>query len=214
AGQASHLVQVAVYLTPEQDRKRQVEDIIEDVRVKAKDIKGFVDLRFDKPESGPPVGKAVEAKIRGEDFDTLDEIAGEYMTYIKTIKGTTDITWDHKPGKEEIRIKVDNDKATLAGLSVAQIAKSVRTVFEGSVATKIKPVKVEEETDVTIMFPEEISGNMNVFDDILIRNRFDNLIPLKNVATIETVPGTTTIHHLDGKRVVTASANVDTDKTT
>ena len=214
AGQASHLVQVAVYLTPEADRKRQVEDIIEDVRVKAKDIKGFVDLRFDKPESGPPVGKAVEARIRGEDFDTLDEIAGKYMDYIKTIKGTTDVTWDHKPGKEEIRIKVDNDKATLAGLSVAQIAKSVRTVFEGSVATKIKPIKAEEETDVTIMFPEEISGNMNVFDEILIRNRFDNLIPLKNVATIETVPGTTTIHHLDGKRVVTASANVDTDKTT
>jgi len=214
AGQASRLVQVAVYLTPEADRKRQVEDIIEDVRVKAKDIKGFVDLRFDKPESGPPVGKAVEAKIRGEDFDTLDEIAGEYMDYLKTIEGTTDATWDHKPGKEEIRVKVDNDKATLAGLSVAQIAKSVRTVFEGSIATKIKPVKAEEETDVTIMFPEEISGNMNVFDEILIRNKFGNLIPLKNVATIETVPGTTTIHHLDGKRVVTASANVDTDKTT
>ena len=214
AGQASHLVQVAVYLTPEADRKRQVEDIIEDVRVKAKDIKGFVDLRFDKPESGPPVGKAVEARIRGEDFDTLDDIAGEYMGYLKTVEGTTDITWDHKPGKEEIRVKVDNDKATLAGLSVAQIAKSVRTVFEGSIATKIKPVKAEEETDVTIMFPEEISGNMNVFDEILIRNRFGNLIPLKNVARIETVPGTTTIHHLDGKRVVTASANVDTDKTT
>ena len=214
AGQASHLVQVAVYLTPEADRKRQVEDIIEAVRVKTKDIKGFVDLRFDKPEAGPPVGKAVEAKIRGEDFDTLDEIAGEYMGYLKTIEGTTDVTWDHKPGKEEIRIKVDNAKATLAGLSVAQIAKSVRTVFEGSIATKIKPVKAEEETDVTIMFPEEISGDMNVFDDILIRNRFGNLIPLKNVATIEIVPGTTTIHHLDGKRVVTASANVDTDRTT
>lgn len=214
AGQASHLVQVAVYLTPEQDRKRDVEEIIEEVREKAKDIKGFAELRFDKPEAGPPVGKAVEARIRGERFEVLDEIAGEYMDYLETIDGTMDVTWDHKPGKEEIRVKVDNDKAALAGLSVAQIANTVRAVFEGSIATKIKPIKAEEETDVTVMFPEDISGDINVFKNILISNRFGNLIPLENVAAINKVPGTTTIHHLDGKRVVTASCSVDTDKTT
>ena len=214
AGQASHLVQTTVYLTPEQDRKRSVDKIISEIRQKTKDIKGFTNLRFDKPEAGPPVGKAVEAKIRGESFETLDEIAGKYIDYLKTIKGAVDITWDNKPGKEEIRIKVDNEKAALTGLSVARIAKTVRTAFEGSIATKIKPVKAEQETDVTIMFPEETSGKITVFEEILIRNKFNNLIPLKNVAEIAKVPGTTTIHHLDGKRVVTASANVDTDKTT
>ncbi len=214
AGQASHLVQVSVYLTPEQDRKRKVEEIIEEVRKKAKDVKGFTELRFDKPEAGPPVGKAVEAGVRGESFEVLDKIAGEYMDYLKTIDGTIDITWDHKPGKEEIRVKVDNNKSALAGLNVAQIANTVRAVFEGSIATKIKPTKAEEETDVTVMFPEEIAGNLNVFDNILIRNKYGNLIPLKNVAEIVKVPGTTTIHHRDGKRVVTASANVNTDRTT
>ncbi|MFC1624249.1 efflux RND transporter permease subunit [Candidatus Omnitrophota bacterium] len=214
AGQGSHLVQTTVYLTPEQDRTRSVDEIIASVRKNAKDIKGFRELRFDKPQSGPPVGKAVEAKIRGENFETLDTIATEYMDHLKTIDGTLDITWDHKPGKEEIRIKVDNDKATSAGLNVAQIANTVRAVFEGTIATKIKPIKAEEETDVTIMFPERFSRDTTVFENIIVRNKFGNLIPLKNVAAIEKVPGTTTIHHLDGKRVVTASANVDTDKTT
>lgn len=214
AGQAPHLVQVTVHLTPEADRKRSIDEIIADVREKAKGIKGFTELRFDKPQTGPPVGKAVEAKIRGENFETLDKIAFEYMDHLKTIKGTTDVTWDHKPGKEEIRIKVNHDKATLAGLSVAQIAKTVRTVFEGSIATRIKPIKAEEETDVVLMFPEKFSKDITVFEDILIRNKFGNLIPLKNIASIIKVPGSTTIHHLGGKRVVTASSNVDTDKTT
>ena len=214
AGQASHLAQTTVYLPPEADRKRNADEIINELREKTKDIKGFTQLRFDKAESGPPVGKAVEVKIRGEDFETLDVIAKEYMDYLKTMEGTLDVTWDNKPGKEEIRINVDNDKAALAGLNVAQIAKTVRSVFEGSIATKIKPVKAEEETDVTIMFPEASSDDISVFKNILIRNKFGNLIPLKNVAGIDKVPGTTTIHHLDGKRVVTASANVDTDKTT
>jgi len=214
AGQASHLVQIAVYLTPKQDRRRNADEIIASLRKKTKGIKGFTELRFGKPQSGPPVGKPVEVGIRGERFKTLDVIAKKYMGYLRTIKGTTDITWDHKPGKEEIRVKVDNNKAALAGLNVAQIAGTVRAVFEGAIATKIKPVKAEEETDVTIMFPKKVSDNINVFKDILVRNRFGKLIPLRNVATIEKVPGTTTIHHLDGKRVVTASCNVDTEETT
>ncbi len=215
ARQASNLAQVTVYLTQEQDRKRKVEEIVAEVREKAKDIKGFDDMRFDLPQTGPPVGKAVEARIRGEDFETLDKIAFEYMDYMKTIDGTTDITWDHKPGKEEIRVKVDHNRATLAGLSIGQIAKTIRGVFQGEIATKIKPVKAEEETDVTIRFEEaKDASTLDIFDKILIANRFGNLIPLNKVATIEKVPGATTIHHLDGKRVVTASSNVDTKKTT
>ena len=214
SGKASHLVQIAIYLKPEQDRKRSADQIIAELREKTKDVKGFTDFRLDKPEAGPPVGKPVEVKARGEDFDTLDEIAFEYMDYLKTIDGTTDVTWDHKPGKEEIRIKVDHDKAKTAGLSIVQIAKTIRGVFEGIIATKIKPVKAEEETDVTIMFSKEVSNRDDVFDSIFIQNKYGNLIPLKKVASIEKVPGTTTIHHLDGKRVVTASSNLDTDKIT
>ncbi len=215
AGQASNLVQITVYLTQAQDRKRQVDEIIAEVREKAKDIKGFDDLRFDKPEAGPPVGKPVEARIRGERFDTLDRIAGEYMDYLKTMDGTSDITWDHKPGKEEIRVKVDHNKATMAGLTIGQIAKTIRGVFQGNIATKIKPVKAEEETDVTVRFDEaKDCCDISIFDEVLVVNKFGNLIPLKKVAEIEKVPGTTTIKHLDGKRVVTASCNIDTDKIT
>lgn len=215
AGQASNLVQVTVYLTQAQDRKRQVEEIIADLREKTKDIKGFDDLRFDQPEAGPPVGKPVEARIRGEDFGTLDVIAKEYMDYLKTVDGTSDVTWDHKPGKEEIRVKVDHNKATAAGLTIGQVAKTIRGIFQGNIATKIKPVKAEEETDVTVRFEEAKDAvDLAIFDNVLISNRLGNLVPLNKVAKIERVPGSTTIKHLDGKRVVTASSNVDTDKIT
>jgi multidrug efflux pump subunit AcrB len=214
AGKASNFVQIAVYLKPEQDRKRHVDDIIASVREKIKDLKGFTEIRIDKPEAGPPVGKPVEVKLRGEDFDVLDEMAFEYMGFLDTIDGAYDVTWDNKPGKEEIRIKVDHDRARMAGLTVAQIANTMRGVFEGTVATKIKPVKADKETDVTIMFPRDDVSDEEVFNNILIQNRHGNLIPLHKVAKVDKVPGTNTIHHLDGKRVVTVSANVDTSKVT
>ncbi len=214
SGQGSHLVQISVYLTPEQDRKRHVDQIIEDLREKTKGIEGFEDLRFDKPQTGPPVGKPVEVKIRGEDFHVLDKIAFEFMDYLKSIDGVSDVTWDHKPGQEEIQINVDKERATMAGLTIQQIAKTVRDVFEGGIATTIKPVKAEEETDVTVRFDKEAATTMDTFDNILVRNSNGNLIPLKKVASVELTSGTTTIHHLDGKRVVKVSSNVDTDKVT
>lgn len=215
SGQASHLVQITVYLTQAQDRKRDVEKIIAELRGKTAEIKGFEDLRFDIPETGPPVGKPVEVKIRGEDFDVLDKIAGEYMDYLKTVPGVSDVTWDNKPGKQEIRVKVDSNKAKIAGLTVGQIARTVRGVFQGNIATKIKPVKAEKETDVTVRYASgRGTGDISVFDRILVSNSFGNLIPLKKVADIKDLPSTTTVHHLDGKRVVTVSCNVDVDQTT
>lgn len=215
SGQASNLVQVTVYLTQAQDRKRDAEEIIAELRKKTLGVEGFDDLRFDMPESGPPVGKPVEVKIRGEEFLVLDKIAGEYMDYLKTLPGTSDITWDNKPGKQEIRVKVDNDKVKMAGLSVMQIAKTIRGVFQGNIATKIKPVKAEKETDVTVRYASaKGTGDISVFDRVLVANSFGNLIPLKKVAVITEIPSTTTVHHLDGKRVVTVSCNIDTNKTT
>ena len=214
AGRGSNLVQVSVYLKTEQERKTGIDDIIDSLREKIRHVEGFTELRIDKPEAGPPVGKPVEVKIRGEDFDTLDSAAFEYMDYLKTIDGVTDITWDNKPGKEEMLVKVDNRKAKSAGLTMSQIARTVRAVFEGVIATKIKPVKAEKETDITVMFPRHTVNEAVVFDNILVQNKYNNLIPLKAVAEIKKVPGSTTIHHLDGKRVVTASANLDTNKIT
>jgi len=214
SGEGSHLAQVTVYLTPEQDRERKVDDIIKELRKKTRDIRGFEDLRFDKPETGPPVGKPVEIRIRGEHFKVLDDISLKFMDYIRSLKGTSDVTWDHKPGKQEIRVNVDREKAAMAGVTIQQVAKTVRAVFEGGIATEIKPVKAEEETDVTVRYVRERAEKMDVFNDILVYNSYGNLIPLKKIATIEKVPGTTNISHLDGKRVVTVSANIDTDKTT
>lgn len=215
SGQASNFVQITVYLTQAQDRKRDVEEIIEELRGKMGHIEGFEDLRFDTPEAGPPVGKPVEVKIRGEDFAVLDEIAAKYMDYLRSIPGTSDVTWDNKPGKEEIRVDVDSNKAKMAGLTVGQIARTIRGVFQGNIATTIKPVKAEKETDVTVrFFSAKDNSDLDVFDSVVIRNSFGNLIPLNKVASIKKVPGTTTIHHLDGKRVVTVSCNVDTAKTT
>ncbi|NQT06942.1 MAG: efflux RND transporter permease subunit [Candidatus Omnitrophica bacterium] len=209
ARRGTHLSQMIVYLTPETDRKRDAQAIIDFLKNKTKGIEGFERLYFEKIRPGPPVGKPVAVMIRGEHFPILEEIAEKFKAFLGTIKGVSDINDDYEIGKEEIMVVVDEDAAASAYLGVGDIARSVRNAFEGGVATSIKREKAAEEIDVLVRFPKSERSNFTAFDKILIPNKFDNLIPLNRVARLENKSGISSISHLDGKKVVTVKADVD-----
>jgi len=210
----SHAAQITVYLTPYTERKRTVSQIISDLKEKTKDIKGFEKFYFAKQEAGPPVGKAIAVKVRGEKFSILEEISGEIVTFLEGIEGVLDITSDYEVGRGEVRVVVNPDRAARAFLSVREIATSIRNAFRGGVATAIKPVKAEEEINVLVRFPEEYRGTKKTFDKILIPNKFGNLIPLNKVAHLEDEVSLARIQHSGGKRVITVRADVDVKKIT
>jgi len=210
----SHTAQITVFLTPYTERKRNVSQIIDDLREKTKDMKGFEKLYFDKHKGGPPVGKAIVVKVRGEEFSILEEISKEVIQFIEKINGVLDVTSDYEVGKGEVRVIVDPDQAAKASLSVGEIATSIRNAFKGGVATSIKPVQAEEEIDVLVRFPEEYRDTKETFSKIFIPNKFGNLIPLKKVAHLEDALSLVRIQHFKGKRVITIQADVNLKKIT
>ncbi len=208
----SHLAMIWVYLTPEADRKRKTPEIIDELRKKAKSIEGFEKLTFEEIKPGPPVGKPIAVKIRGENYKDLKEISLRMQDYLKTINGVQDIKDDYTEGKDELRVIIDTQQAKRLFLTTRDIAHSVRYAFEGGIATVIKTT--DEEIDVIVKFPENQQLTFDSFDSILIPNKYDKLIPLNKVATLETEKGISSIRHLDRKRVITVSANVDENITT
>ena len=209
-----HTAQITVFLTPYTDRKRNVSQIINDLKEKTKDVKGFEKLYFDKHKGGPPVGKAIAIKVRGEKFTILEEISEEIIKFIESIEGVLDVSSDYEIGKGEVRVIVDSDQAAKASLSVGEIATSIRNAFKGGVATSIKPVQAEEEIDVLVRFPEDYRDSKETFGKIFIPNKFGNLIPLNRVAHLEDELSLVRIQHSKGKRVITVQADVDIKKIT
>ena len=66
----AHVAQVQVFLTPEKDRTRKADEIIEDLRIKLEPLakaQNFKKLYFSRIRTGPPVGKPVAIRIRGDD---------------------------------------------------------------------------------------------------------------------------------------------------
>lgn len=208
----SHLGQVVVYLTPEAKRKRDSDEIIESLRKKIEPISTFKTLSFDRVKHGPPVGKAIQVRIRGDDLGTLKVLANKFKKALEKLPGVTDIKDDSEEVLDEITIQINAEAASQASLTVRDLATTVRAAFEGAVATTIK--KSDEEINVIVRLPTASQWVPSDLENLLISNPYGNLIPLKRVAQIEKTEGMRVIKHDDRARAATVTANVDEKVTT
>ncbi len=114
--------QIAVYLTPPVQRARIASEIIEEVKSKVVNRAFFEDLVFSQMGGGPPTGKPVSVKIRGNNIDDIRKVADRMKTCLKSINGVTDIRDDFNEGKGEYRVIVNEKEALKTSLSVFEIS--------------------------------------------------------------------------------------------
>jgi multidrug efflux pump subunit AcrB len=173
-----------------------------------KDLQGKLSvLDFEKIQGGPPVGKPVAIEIKGDDFATLLKIAAEFKEVMAKVPGVIDIGDDFFEGKDEVQIVIDEPLAAQTGVSVQQIALAINTAYQGTVATSIK--RADQEVDVRVRFPENYRNSLKSLDKIFVNNSMGNLIPISRMVKYTKRPGIANINHLDGKRLITATANLD-----
>jgi multidrug efflux pump subunit AcrB len=217
-GDGTHKSTIFIYLTPEKDRKRTAAEIVSHLRrefdlaqnngVISKENRINVKVK----EHGPPIGDPVNVEIRGENFDTLNTIAGEYISYLKGVKGVYDIKTDFEPGKTEFRYKTDEVLATRAEISTRDVATAINASFEGAKATTVRDG--EDEITLRVRFTEQARKKMKSLNDVMISNNKGGLIPLGMITTRNKQPGYSQINRLNYKRIIQVKANVDTSKTT
>jgi len=216
-GDGTHKSTIFLYLTPEKDRDRTASQIQVKLREdfeKARQqgtISSDMRISVKVEENGPPVGDPVNVELRGEDFDTLNKMAQEYITYLKGIDGVYDIKTDFEPGKTEFRYKTDEVLASRAKVSVLDVATAINASFEGSKATTVRDG--EDEIALRVRFNEQARKKMKSLNDVMISNNQGGLIPLGMITTKNQQPGYSQINRLDYKRIVQVKANVDTAKT-
>lgn len=198
---------IHVFLTPEDNRARTADQIIEGIRKESAEVGGFDKIEFKMIKHGPPAGSPIFVTIKGDDFGVMKKIAAEYVAHLKKIPGLKDIKDNFEPGKEEVRIVIDEARATRAGISVLDIATTVRSLYAGNVSTSIK--KAEESIDIRVIFPPEQRTRVESLNSIKVTNRLGNLIPLSEVASFRKDQGISVIYRKDWRRYIAVSAEID-----
>lgn len=187
--------------------------LLNEIRKNIKPMPG-VEVTVEAEQNGPPVGKAVNIEIRGDEFNTLVKSASELKRALdkKNIPGVEELKSDFVSSKPEVIIKIDRERANRQGISTAQIGMALRNSIYGAEASKLREggddypimvrVKKEQAND-----PDALLNMKITYRDMVMGGMLRS-VPLSSVATVEYNNTYGGINHLNQKRVITLSSNV------
>lgn len=209
---AKNVGQIKVQLVPQEDRDIGTEYYMEQMRDQTANIPGATSAQYILVKGGPPVGKPISVRVQGKYLDEIKKVALELQDSIKLIDGTMEVTDDFPPGKKEVDIIVDEDKAALYGFNAQYVAMNIRYAFDGVEATEYRDG--DEEIDVIIKYREE---NRAALDDILnlkLTNQRGQTVALRDMVEFKIKRGPTTIRRFKQKRSIMVTGEIDQSKIT
>lgn len=210
----SNIGQVAVYLTPNMHRSRTAMAVMDEVREKmpaVAEAAGFTSWNLEMVRSGPPVGKPVAIQLRGDDYELLYALAQTVAAMVERTPGAKDVAIDYTPGKDELQIVIDNQKAARALLTPSDISQQILAAYEGAIATYIR--EGGERTPVRVKLQDSKERTLDELRRLDIANAAGRFIPLGDVATLSVRPGVRNLLHRDLFRSIGITANIDEDLT-
>lgn len=206
---------IEINLVPKTNRKRNADMIIDELRKKAntENIKKFDKIVYQKNTMGPPVGEQVDIKLISDDMDKLNLVKNEIKDYLMSIDGIINIDDDQKEGKEELKINFNYDKMAKLGINAENVALTVRTAYEGYIATSLQGRN--KELDFRVKIDDSFQKDMTFLENLLIPSeKYGRLIKLKEIANFSTQKSKIFVTHYQGDNSISITAKIKDNKIT
>lgn len=169
-------------------------------------------------EQGPPFEAPVEMRIYGSDWRRLQELGDRARTLLVNVANVTHTRASLSEVLPQLGLRIDEQKARLAGLNNASIAQQLDTTLEGTLGGSI--LESTEELPVRVRLANSTRGNLDQITSLNLlpvspnlRNPSNNptaLIPLSALGEIELKPEQAKITRYNGQRVNTIQAFITT----
>jgi len=205
-GESENWALTAVSLTPYNERERSAEEIVEELRHHTDTLFDPEKVRYIIETGGPPVGSAIKLRAVGSNDRMRKALADSVVAFLSSIEGVTDIDRDDKLGKDQVEIKANYLRLSRLGLTVADIAQTVRLAYDGEVVTRVR--YGDEDVGFRVILEESARKKPGYLGKLEIPNQQGRLIPLSEVANFKVGPGPSSFYHYSGKRAVTITADL------
>lgn len=160
--------------------------------------------------------KQIQVQMKGRDADLLTELAERAREIVENVPGAVDVGLSTRGQKPQLEVELKRGLAGQLGITVADVARSLRPAFAGIDAGDwVDPGG--ETRDVTVrLHPEARERPEDLAQlPLLVGPARDagpqagsNTVPLGQVAEITRGIGPAQINHLDRNRVINVEANV------
>ena len=157
------------------------------------------------------MGAPIQIELFHPDPARLGPISAAVVEGLRGLQGVYDVESDHATGFPELRIELRPEARTL-GLMLDEVAGQVRAAFFGVETVQVR--RGREDVPVQVRLPAGERDSIADVEDYLVNLPGGSVVPLGQVADVSLDTSSPSIHRKDGRRIVTVSADVDTNVVT
>jgi multidrug efflux pump len=138
--------------------------------------------RVNRLENGPPVGFPVQFRVIGEDKAEIRRIANDVAAAMRANPWTRDVNFDWDEPSKVIRLKIDQERARVLGVSTQDLAVFLNTVLSGQPVTAYR--EADKQIDVVARGAREEREYMSLLRDLAVPTGRGKPVPLAQVAAL------------------------------
>ena len=202
-----HLGQIMVSLNEKTDALREVDATIDAMRPVLNNVAGPVRVWLLPIKDGPPTGKPISVKVRGDDLAELKRARDAISALIADLPGASDISDDASPGARELNLRLNDDAVRRAGLDPAMLARTLRLLADGQVVASMQ----NDGDELVVRVRAKPRNLINI--DTLLANTValpdGGEIALSELVRMDTGRGLGSIRHYNFRRAITVEAELD-----
>ena len=148
----------------------------------------------------------VQFMIAGPDMRLLDQYAQKVMGDLRRVPGAVDVDSSLVVGKPQFGVTVDRDKADDLGVSVADVANTLKLLVAGNKATDYN--EKGEQYEVHVRATPEFRNRLKELATVSVPSSKHEIAALADVVKFTKGTGPAEINRLNHNRQVTISANM------
>ncbi|HEX9898159.1 MAG TPA: efflux RND transporter permease subunit, partial [Candidatus Methylomirabilis sp.] len=202
--QGPHQADLQVNLLPKHDRSAQSHDIAKRARPGIQAIAALYGARVKVAEvpPGPPVLQTLVAEVYGPDYERQVTLAREIKGLLARTPGVVDVDWYMEDPQPRVRFVVDREKAALNGITVEQVAQTMRLAVGGIEVGLAHLPREKEDVPLLVRLPREERSGVMPLSELRVMGAGGRLVPLLEVVRPEAGQETHNIYRKNMKRVV------------
>ena len=189
----------------DEGRTRGINEIITEVQNETYYLSGVERVFFRKAQNGPPTADPLSFRFSGDEYKMIIDASNAIVNLLNSIDGVTNVESDFIAGSPELRIKINQERASALGVTVGSVGSYIRARFDNIPAGIF--FEKNEQIDIVVRFATSDSRQYENLEQLLISTEDGRQIPLSSIASIELDNSLGSIRRVEGKREITVSAN-------
>jgi HAE1 family hydrophobic/amphiphilic exporter-1 len=204
ADEGENTARMLVQLTPGGDMAAREDALMEAIRARVATFPSM-EARFRRPALFS-FRTPLEVVVHATELSDLRSASDTALAALAEEPALADVRSSMTRGYPEVRIRYDRARLAAMGLSVGDVAASVRARVQGERPTKLS--RGERRVDVLVRLDEQDRGSIAALAALNVNPRLTPPIRLDSVATLEEGEGPSEIRRIDQRRAVVVSANL------